>query len=619
MSPSRVRLPVAFLIPLAALILSAGYWSSQFQAHQTLRDAVRQGAEHRVDQLATAVAQQTDTLLQLADVTLQVLANEYVDEDLSGFLRSVTYAQAGFPAIAAMQVSVADAKGRLVYSTVKFNAPISVADREYFQVHRRAPTPGSMFVGSPLLARTTQTWSIPFSRPVFNKRGFAGVVTIGLSPAYLSQRWNELKLLPRDSVSIVRSDGSYLARATSEQQAMTAHTPADRPFLQDLNQSHGLMESGSTFDGVHRLRAWQRLGTGKMVAVVGLDLEAVMAPTESHIQQSVQRNIVANGLLFLVSLLMAWLVQRLQHNRAMLQAIYDVLPVGIVVTDPKGHIVDCNHMSEELLQLDRANQLTRHIGEPAWQGVYPDGTPMPPAALPSMRALHDGQAVHHEEVGCILPGQTDLRWFSVSAVPCGDAGYGVVIAFTDITKARCHREEIEHIACHDALTGLPNRRRLSDRIDQALRRSERQPGTLAVCFLDLDGFKPVNDRYGHEAGDRLLVEMAQRLQAVLRADDTVARLGGDEFVVVLNGLSGLAELDEILRRIAQAVATPIDLGAGQSACVTASIGVAVHPHDGADADALLRYADQAMYRAKQSGQHVCRMQCTPQAAPLSQA
>ncbi|WP_423855923.1 bifunctional diguanylate cyclase/phosphodiesterase [Acidithiobacillus sulfuriphilus] len=152
-------------------------------------------------------------------------------------------------------------------------------------------------------------------------------------------------------------------------------------------------------------------------------------------------------------------------------------------------------------------------------------------------------------------------------------------------------------ATHDVLTGLPNRDGLRLVFDQAIARSDRQERLLAVGFLDLDDFKPVNDAYGHAAGDDLLKEMARRLQAAVRRTDTVARLGGDEFVLLLENLRGVDELDQVLARLQAAIAQPF-LIKGEAIRIQASLGLSIHPFDEGDADLLLRHADQAMYAAK---------------------
>ncbi len=152
-------------------------------------------------------------------------------------------------------------------------------------------------------------------------------------------------------------------------------------------------------------------------------------------------------------------------------------------------------------------------------------------------------------------------------------------------------------ATHDVLTGLPNRDGLRLVFDQAIARSDRQERLLAVGFLDLDDFKPVNDAYGHAAGDALLKEMAHRLQDVVRRTDTVARLGGDEFVLLLENLRDMDELDQVLARLQAAIAQPF-LIKGEAISIQASLGLSIHPFDEGDADLLLRHADQAMYAVK---------------------
>ncbi|MFA6181744.1 putative bifunctional diguanylate cyclase/phosphodiesterase [Acidithiobacillus sp.] len=153
-------------------------------------------------------------------------------------------------------------------------------------------------------------------------------------------------------------------------------------------------------------------------------------------------------------------------------------------------------------------------------------------------------------------------------------------------------------ATHDILTGLPNREALRLVFDQALARADRQEQLLAVGFLDLDAFKLVNDRYGHAAGDDLLKEMARRLQGAVRRTDTVARLGGDEFVLLLEGLRGVDQLDQVLARLQTAIVQPF-LIQGKEISLQASLGLTIYPFDeAADADLLLRHADQAMYAAK---------------------
>lgn len=172
--------------------------------------------------------------------------------------------------------------------------------------------------------------------------------------------------------------------------------------------------------------------------------------------------------------------------------------------------------------------------------------------------------------------------------------------FTDISQLKRQEEQLQHLAQHDALTGVPNRMLLADRMRQAIAQARRGNELLAVGYLDLDGFKPINDTHGHEVGDHLLVEMARRMTQSLRGGDTVARLGGDEFVLLLRGLKDQEECEATLNRLLEVIAQPFHLD-GLDAALSASIGVSLYPGDDDDPDTLLRHADQAMYAAKQAG------------------
>ncbi|MCG5514523.1 GGDEF domain-containing protein [Ectothiorhodospira sp. 9100] len=179
----------------------------------------------------------------------------------------------------------------------------------------------------------------------------------------------------------------------------------------------------------------------------------------------------------------------------------------------------------------------------------------------------------------------------------------VVGAFNDlIERIGKHQMELDRIAHYDPLTGVPNRRLLADRMEQAIARSRRDGGPLAICYLDLDGFKPINDRHGHAMGDQLLLAITARLRKLLRVDDTLARLGGDEFVILFNNLHTMVEADQALSRLLEAVAEPVMIE-GEQLEISASVGVTFYPQDEADPDTLLRHADQAMYQAKASGRN----------------
>lgn len=177
-----------------------------------------------------------------------------------------------------------------------------------------------------------------------------------------------------------------------------------------------------------------------------------------------------------------------------------------------------------------------------------------------------------------------------------------VALFTDITPMKEHEQQLEHIAHYDALTNLPNRVLLADRLQQAIMQTERRKYSLAVIYLDLDGFKAINDSHGHETGDELLINVSQRMKEALREGDTLARIGGDEFVAVLVDLEHIADCEPVLSRLLEAASSDCTIN-NTDMHVSASIGVTFYPQDNADADQLMRHADHAMYVAKQAGKN----------------
>jgi diguanylate cyclase (GGDEF)-like protein/PAS domain S-box-containing protein len=209
-------------------------------------------------------------------------------------------------------------------------------------------------------------------------------------------------------------------------------------------------------------------------------------------------------------------------------------------------------------------------------------------------------------------GESFLEWKSINKIV--DAGGRVehyVSVFSDITDFWRRDEEVRRLAFHDALTDLPNRALLTERLTQLLAMAQREKRNLAVLFMDLDGFKHVNDTLGHEVGDHVLIAAAKHLQALVRAADTVARVGGDEFVVVLDNPQDNDEVALIATRIIDQVNEPLTIN-GRTVQVGTSIGIAIHPTAGRTVDELVRSADAAMYAAKKAGKNAFKFAGSPQ-------
>ncbi len=286
-----------------------------------------------------------------------------------------------------------------------------------------------------------------------------------------------------------------------------------------------------------------------------------------------------------------------EERQKLAASVFDNAHEGIMITDPTGRIIEVNNTFSDLTGYARANA----IGQTA--DLLKSGHHDADFYRAMWQTIREVGYWRGEVWNRKKSGEIFVELLTISSVRNrhGEISHFVGI-FSDITLIKEHQQRLEHLAHFDALTQLPNRMLLGDRMQTAMAQTERNGKILAVCYLDLDGFKPVNDLYGHAVGDRLLVEVAQRLKSCVRAGDTVSRLGGDEFVLLFAELDSIEECDHAVSRIISVLTHPFLIG-GHSILISASIGVTLYPQDGSDSDTLLRHADQAMYAAKQAGRN----------------
>jgi diguanylate cyclase (GGDEF)-like protein/PAS domain S-box-containing protein len=272
---------------------------------------------------------------------------------------------------------------------------------------------------------------------------------------------------------------------------------------------------------------------------------------------------------------------------------------GVLVVDTQPCVVHANDAVAQLFGISVGDLVGRPLSGVPVDLLDDDGRLLAPDELPLERALR-GESVR-SAVMRLVRGDGSLLWVEAQANPLVDdegALYGAVASYDDVTLRVEEDRRTRHEADTDPLTGLANRRALERTLASALARAGVRGRTAAVLMLDLDGFKAINDRHGHAAGDAALREVARRLRRCVRERDLVARLGGDEFVVLLTdvgGSSGAAA--EACARVNAALAEPVALERAEVP-LGAAIGVATFPADGADAPALLAHADRAMYAAK---------------------
>ncbi len=279
----------------------------------------------------------------------------------------------------------------------------------------------------------------------------------------------------------------------------------------------------------------------------------------------------------------------LQAEKAFIDAILENSFDGIAVVDPKGSILLFSPGMERLFGYSAAALPT--IGAMA-EAIGLDRAERARLAA----AVFQANPVQPEHIFPFRHGDGKMRWcrFRVSRMPGGN----IVINGQDFTGVKEAEERITHLALHDPLTSLPNRQLLQDRLERALGQSRRDGNLTALLFIDLDGFKAINDNFGHDIGDRVLVETARRLSAVLRDHDTVARLGGDEFLMVIPGIDHPDVAAAVVRRIEEALGEPMVFDGRVTTSIGASIGIGIFPLDGTNVEMLLRRADHDMYAVK---------------------
>jgi diguanylate cyclase (GGDEF)-like protein/PAS domain S-box-containing protein len=293
-------------------------------------------------------------------------------------------------------------------------------------------------------------------------------------------------------------------------------------------------------------------------------------------------------------------IQFVEKERA--QAALDSIGDAVICTDASDNITFLNHVAETMTGWPRKEAAGRPMADTIQ--IVDAFTRKP--IMDSMAKAASKNEKGNLPLHCVLISR-DGGEVSIedSVAPIHDREgqvTGAVIVFRDVSATRALEEELTHSSQHDFLTGLPNRMLLKDRLGQAILLARRQRCMAAVLFLDLDGFKHVNDSLGHLIGDKVLKSVAKRLLDCVRSPDTVIRHGGDKFIVVLQGLKRPEDAEATVERLLKAVADVHSIDQHEVS-VTASIGVSVYPFDGKDAETLIRNADTSMYHAKKGNQH----------------
>jgi diguanylate cyclase (GGDEF)-like protein/PAS domain S-box-containing protein len=355
----------------------------------------------------------------------------------------------------------------------------------------------------------------------------------------------------------------------------------DRKLLIDAAQAH--IEHGRKYDIEYRiLTASGQIRWMRSVGQVERDADGKPLRMRGTIQEITERKIAEEKL-------------RLSAR------VFSDTHEGIIITDANASILDVNPSFSEITGYSRDEVLGKN------PGLLKSGRQNADFYSGMWQTLLESGHWQGEVWNRKKSGELYAELLTISALR-DEIGKVInyVGLFSDITESKQQQQALEVLAHYDPLTQLPNRALFSDRFAQAMAHCKRSESLLAVCYLDLDGFKQVNDSFGHEVGDQLLIEVAKRIKVNLREGDTVCRLGGDEFALLFENLQSLQQCEDTLGRIHQTLSEPFEL-AERQVRIAASSGVTIYPLDKEEAGILLRHADQAMYQAKLAGRNCYRL------------
>ena len=364
---SRQQLLAVLTLALSILAVGLYWWRLDVSNQQLRQDALTQ-AERKSDELAGAVAAQTDAILRTVDFALRHLRDEYEENhNLDDNVRSVYNS---FPSGAIAQIGIINAEGYLIWSSVSLNNRIYLGDREHFKVHVNS-NEDRLFISHPVLGRATGAWSIQFSRSIHRQGKFSGVIVLSLTPQYLADSHKDMALSDNDVVSVFRTDGAYLSRTPELIEALGKSIPMDRPFLLPNASEHGVFRTESSFDKVPRIYAWRRLNNFPVIVNVGVTETTVLNALNQEIAYTHFRAVVGSVLVLSLSLgIFLLLLRAAQQQEALVasetrhRSFFEKnTSVKLVIDPDDGRIVDANPAAAAYYGYPRDQLLTMNIAD----------------------------------------------------------------------------------------------------------------------------------------------------------------------------------------------------------------------------------------------------------------
>ena len=565
---------------LVALMVSV-VWVS-IGAHLTQqRLEVNRGAQRDSSNLAQAAAQSIGQTIASVDDALRLMRAIYIGDPIH-FDIAVWANRLNRTHGIALEFALIDRDGKLVADSLgPVTTPGDFSDQEFFKRNMEDAQDG-LFISKPIAARTSGRWSLLLSRRITAADGwFTGVIAATVDPSWLTRLHRSLDT-GRGALMLVGTDGRIraLALGSAPDSVRGIGEQIDLTALRGAPEypERGTLSWVNPVDGARQVASFQRLADDGAYVIVGLDEDEIFAP---YMRYARQYELFGSGITLLILVAGGLLLnntRRLLASRQVLRDAMDAVSQGIVMVDTRGHVAVINRRAGELLGTPHRLAGGSH-----------------PASAPDIELLHGEGSDADQTYERVCDNGTILE---VDTHVLGSGG--VVRTYNDVTERKRAEAQILHLAMHDGLTGLPNRRLLAEQVAHAVDQANKGGPGGAVLLVDLDRFKNINDACGHSFGDRVLLHAASRLRGIVGNAGLVTRIGGDEFCVLQGALTGSAAPEALAREVVRLLSEPYQID-GQEVLLSASVGIARFPANGSSADQLLTNADTAMYRAKEDG------------------
>ncbi|MGE5649274.1 MAG: EAL domain-containing protein [Bacillota bacterium] len=608
----RKKLGLLLLWPLKSVVLCLIGWHLLLGQLEQEKLATERAALREAETLSRAYAQHLYRALEAVDQITLYVKNGY--ELTEGNFPLESMGGSGlFTAQAGFYVSIIDAAGNLRTSTIPSASRVNIAQEPYFRAQLDAHD--LFYIGTARLGNFSKTPVVPFTRRLEDKNGnFRGIVLVSVAPEYFISGYDKVVLKDTGFIGILSADKVMrLARIGDEVFLPHSDKAAVLHSLPFSASAGSTVLNGKEWFADQRTRfvGWHATSGYKMITVAGIDEETALAPYWADRKESLRQGWWATALLALVTLIAMLVTLHImwrRHELLVMQSTYRIATEvgndGFLIAHPvygtneridDFEIVDCNERGANLLRYRREELIGQKISL-MYQGV---------AAERAMRMLCRAMKTRFyegESEMAALGVENGPKWLHIRISRPND---DLAITLRDISQLKTHVAELERRGNEDALTGLPNRHWLNSYLPRAVEQAAIARRMIALLFIDLDGFKAVNDTMGHSAGDDILRNAAQRLRDATRPHDHVVRIGGDEFLVILERIGHALDAAHVADRILDAFRTEFRITQGTRS-IGASIGISLYPINGIDANTLLNNADIAMYSVKTTGKGTYR-------------